>query len=339
MFIENSKEWKFMLFRFLRVLCALCLLVAAFVVATPAYASSVYDDAYVSTGDLRVGQDHFYNSQTCTESEDLAYTWDEFILDPDLELVSGYDEDYEELRESFELAVSTGSYGVSQTYDTAPTSGQYMETILVFWTTDTDARLDWFSYGYPGYRFGVDYSSLGGEIHFAQIGNEIAVTGTGGCDIGWGYPDTTGYSSLSSLYNWVSNDSWASPPSGSYHANGNLFVHGADIYEPTGYEGEEVVTERPTPIPHYGTVDCAGVNPESMHFTQPGNDGYATLAYVSLGIASWTYSLIPNSQYSVTVDCDGTTGLSEESVLPSGQTDNWYCVPSGLLQPYICEPG
>ena len=111
-----------------------------------ASATTVYDSAYTSLDELKVGQDHFYNSQTCAMSEDLRYTWDDYILDPAAQLVTGQNSQYATLRTSFANALASGSYAVSVNYNATATTGQFMQTIVVYWTEDGDAELDWVDY-------------------------------------------------------------------------------------------------------------------------------------------------------------------------------------------------
>jgi hypothetical protein len=289
-----------------KILASFATLVLAVVLQpSAANASSDYDDIQAVTT-LEVS--HKWQSQEC--SLDVTYDWDKLFLETSTN--STYKNSFLEARENGAIGVSQGTNGYGGLTSAYPSdypvysgSGYKQNNVTIYWVEDsTGASLtwadDWVQASKPSSVWEVQLAfneSCG--LYVAHVSSGLSNDVVGG---------------FSQLFPYFST---------------------FDVVYPSGYLGDYIPGAKPEPTPYTGTVDCGGVNPSLMTIAQAGNNGAATLTYVSEGISEWSYNLRTDVPYSFNVLC-GTRFAAPFGVVSATTSSNlWTCDVVGP-EPWYC---
>jgi hypothetical protein len=276
------------------------------VTSTTAQASSIYDSYVVTTNDLELWSDQTSYPCSSTGYQHVwGNDWQALVSDEKYWAFGNQIQFHDDYFDAFEDAVATGGVAVLNYYNDGTDKDKGVLLRVIYSPSGLDAN--WSS---SGANFTASDNSDLYVIDFQVFRN-------GGCEPRAWQPTREGMS-------WFG-----------YSGNTNfkmfLATGQVDMNYPGGYQGSYV----PTTLPITGTVDCGGVNPSLMTIAQSGNNGAATLTYVSLGIAEWSYDLRTDVPYSFNVLC-GTKLAAPFGVVSATTSSNlWTCDVVGP-EPWYC---
>jgi hypothetical protein len=208
-------------------------------VGNTVYASSIYDDNYRTASNLVVGNTTTTSGIPICTNTAITANWSSYITDS-TKWPSGlqpyYLTVYGDMRTSFLNAINdttNGAWAVSQT-DLKMNNGKYAKGVVIFWTQDPDAELDWTSY--PGQT--VPHSPAGTL-------NRVIINCSG--PSGSAVPAVTEIDSPLTSYQNYSTSSTGTVYSWGANYSSNLLTHNFDFSEQDGYDGEHLPSSPPAP--------------------------------------------------------------------------------------------
>jgi hypothetical protein len=268
-------------------------------------ATSAFDDDYRTTSSLIVG-----NDQGCGDTN-ITYTWAHYITDSS----TWEGRDLSAVKSSFQEALADGRIGVSE-YTVSNGSGTAIrqKAVQVYWTEDDSLTMSWSTnadgpvVSSPNGNGYIVYISCANSPYlYVNSSTRITISPVA-------FVNTT-------VAN-VSND--VATTTGWGNAYSNFFVQVDSTNFPSGYAGNSVVTQEPTPA-ITGTVDCGGTEtPTGMLIYQWGNNGAALLTYESTGREYWSYPLT-SSNYTFTIICGNDVVGPAGVVDPATTSGDWVC--------------
>lgn len=268
-----------------------------------ARASSIYDDAYVPTDTLWLGESSYYGVN-CSYV-DVRYTLEE-LLDDSANWQSSTD--YTNYWPLFEEAKDEGSWAFSQ-YRHQAGGGESRQIWVTY--SETPGELTW-----PNEHI-VRASAT--EVITLLVMTRQVYFGYGGCD-----PFVVAYTGTEQD---ISRSTAYSP-----QFTENFVAVGWDYDYPVDYDGELIRETPPTPptTGYGGTIDCGDTSSPvvSMTIAQPGNNGAAALTYPNpshLYTAEWSYDLREDVEYSFVVVCGTKTAAPEATVDATAVSNDWIC--------------
>lgn len=290
------------------------LLLTSFVAHTStASASTPYDNNYTMVDSLFYGDESYYGINCAVE--DVSDNYIGLFEDADNWASSSM----YGLFSSFDDAVEDGSWSIGVVQNHTASGGNHYQVALTWNPNGGDIIFD-----------GNSVTTWNAGDITATLSMRQSQLGYGGC-----VPYIIAYdvSAAVSTYPGVSDSNTAS---GTYSSN--YFATNWDVTYPSGvYEGAYIRTSAPTPptAPIAGTVDCGDENPSLMTIAQAGNNGAATLTYVSLGISEWSYDLRTDVPYSFNVLCGTKLAAPFGAVSATSSSNLWTCDVYGP-EPWYC---
>lgn len=288
-------------FSVLAALTTVLVFVTGLLVPKAASATSIYDNDYTTVDSLFYGAANYYGF-SCT-MQDVSGDFLDIFSNSDYWVYSG---EYDSFWPTFEEAMDEGSWAVGVQQHRMNTG--YDAVVYLAWNST-----------------GGELVFNGGQLATSPMGAKYAqlymyrdLFGYGGCT-----PAIRAFDAPVALSTYPGVDT-STTVNGYYSSN--YFAKEWAVTYPSGYAGEYIRDEPPTPVttPYTGTINCTDGNPVFMLIYQLGNNGTATLSSVSSGAANWSYNLT-SSPYQATIQCGSTLAASVGTVDPLTSSTDWVC--------------